>query len=360
MNKFKNIWQTFLLSIIVKLYKKRKIKSKLSLNKHSKILLIIFRDKSETILTTPLISTIKQNTDASISVLTSSDSNHIFANNPNLKQIIFNENNWLKKIELLTNVNTQEFDLIINSNEQFNWDEIFWTSLVKSKFKIGFNGVEDKIFTHLVSKINISSNHFVDRSLQICESFDFNVEKKNLNLVYFPTQTSLCEIDNYLSKSFNFKKLVVVINISGSDSRNALDCDNYKNLIKYINNYEVNLIISAQQNELELADNIADGREQIYFYDDFDRYSALISKADFIFTHDSFSIQLAAAFRKPIFCLFSYNNNNELIRVPYNSDFDFVSSDKRDFSDLNYGKVLNSFIPYFDYVYERYCNNLFT
>jgi hypothetical protein len=43
-----------------------------------------------------------------------------------------------------------------------------------------------------------------------------------------------------------------------------------------------------------------------------------------------------------------------MINVPYKSDFDFVLTDKPKLSDISYGKVLNSFVPYFDHIYENY------
>jgi len=48
-----------------------------------------------------------------------------------------------------------------------------------------------------------------------------------------------------------------------------------------------------------------------------------------------------------------------MINVPYNSDFDFAITDSKKLSDISYGKVLNSFVPYFEYIYEEYNNSKF-
>lgn len=336
------------------MFSKNKSDSKIYLNNKSRILLIILRNKSESLLITPLIKLISNTTNAEISVIVNEDNEIIFANNSFVSEIFLIENKITSQFLQIKNLRKFNFDIIINSNENYNEAEIIYSALIKSKFKIGFNNVYNKIFSHLIPKLNPVTNHFVDRILNICESFEFEIDKSNLNLFYQPSNISYEDVDRFLLAVFNSNKLYVILNISDEIHNNFWGIDNYKKLIRFIKNYDVNIIITSLQKDIDYADKISDGKEKIFFSDDFDKFAALISRSNFIFTLDNFTLQLASAFKIPVFCLFGKTTNNELIRVPYISDFDFIRSDENDLSDLHYGKVLNSFIPYFDFVFENF------
>ncbi|MBK7106746.1 MAG: hypothetical protein IPH62_15840 [Ignavibacteriae bacterium] len=338
----------------IKLSSKKKSNSNILLNSNSKILIIILKNKSESLLITPLIKLIYEKTNAEISLIVNIENEIIFSNNPYINKIFIAENDVSAKIFQIGKLNKIKFDIIINSNENYEDNEIFYTSLIKANFKVGFKNIYDKIFTHLVDKLNPATNHFVDRILNICEVFEFEIDKSKLNLLYQPLDNSYEEVDRFLLTVFNSSKMFVILNVSDEIQNNFWGIDNFKKLIKYIKNYDTNIIITSLQKDIENTDKISEGKEKIFFSDDFDKYAALISRSNFIFTLDTFTLQLASAFKKPVFCLFGKSINNELIRVPYISDFDFVRSEENDLSDLHYGKVLNSFIPYFDYVYENF------
>ncbi|MCW8850496.1 MAG: hypothetical protein OQJ81_11000, partial [Melioribacteraceae bacterium] len=130
--------------------------------------------------------------------------------------------------------------------------------------------------------------------------------------------------------------------------------DNYKRLLKFLKNYNINVIISASIDDIESAEILGTNNNIIFYDSEFDIFSELVRNVNFIFSPDSYLIQLAAAFKIPIFCLFVQHKNNEMINVPYNSDFDFAITEKNALSDISYGKVLNSFVSYFDFIYEKY------
>ncbi len=358
MDKFKIYFEILFLKIISTIFRKTKQNNLILLNSNSNILLLITGNKSEALLKTPLIRLIKRSTNANIQILANEGNYSIFNNNPDIQKIHLSKKTLINIINHVRQLNKNYYDVIINCNEKYNLFEILYATLIRSNFKLGFKNIQDKIFTHLIEKPNPNSHHFVDRILQLSEKFNFSIDKSNLNLTYFPNSDAEEIIDKFLISVFDTNKMIVLINISSEINKNYWDVDNYKRLLKYIKNYDVNIIITSSEKDILIADKISLGKEKIYFSDDLDKFAALVSKSNFIFTPNSFILQLSAVFKKPVFCLFTKEDNNELLRVPYTSDFDFISSETNDFSDLHFGKVLNSFIPYFDYVYESFKKNI--
>lgn len=354
MNYLKKYLKIITTIVITNLVSKKKSNKKIPLNENSNVLIFILKNKSESLLITPLLQLIYENTKANISVLANENNEIIFKNNPYVNSIIICEKDFSKQIFQSFLLRKNKFDVLINCSENINETEILFSSLVSSKYKIGFNNISDKTFSHIVDKLNIISNHYVDRILQLCEVFEFTVDKSRLNILYKTNKVYDEDIDKYILSQFSYTKLLAIINISGEVNNTFWGIDNYKKLIKYLKNYEVNIIVAFEQNNIEEAEKISDGKENIFLTNEFDKYASLISKSNFVFTVDSFTLQLAASYKKRVFCLFPKQKSNELIRVPYISDFDFVTSEKDDLSDLHYGKVLNSFIPYFDFVYEDF------
>lgn len=357
MEKIKIYFKDLFLKIIVRIFSKIKLNNNILLNINSNVLILVPGDKSEALLTTPLIRLIKRNTKANIYILSNERNFDVFFNNPDIQKNILSQNIFRKIIGHVNQLNKNSYDVSINCNEKYNVNEILYSALLKSKFKVGFKNIEDGIFTHLIEKRKPISHHYVDRIFALAEVFNFAIDKSNINLVYNPASDTEDEVDKFLLSVFDSNKMTVLINISSEINDHFWNIDNYKRLIKYIKNYDVNIIISSGEKDILLADKISTENEKIYSVDDLDKFAALVSKSDFIFTPNSFVLQLCAVFRKPVFCLFTNEENNELLRVPYTSDFDFMISEGDDFRDLHFGKVLNSFIPYFDYVYENYQRN---
>jgi len=213
---------------------------------------------------------------------------------------------------------------------------------------------DDNLFTHKLQQLNINTTHVVDRILNLTEPLEMEHDKADLNIFYKTSAESQKIISDYLIKHDLSYKLTALINISNNLKIGFWGIDNFKNIIKYLRNYNLNIVLIASLDDIEIAEKIADSKHLIFYNTDFDIYAELIKNSNFVFSPDSFTVQLAAAYKIPVFCLFVQHNTTEMINVPYNSDFDFALTDKDNLKHISYGKVLNSFIPYFEYVYERY------
>jgi ADP-heptose:LPS heptosyltransferase len=206
--------------------------------------------------------------------------------------------------------------------------------------------------------LEVNKSHIVDRILELTKPFELSYNKTDLNIFYKTSEKSKKNIEDFLIKNDLMYKFNAIINVSNNPKIGFWGVDNYNNLIKYLHNYDISVIVVSSIEDIEIAEKISDKNNILFYNTELDIYAELIKNSDFIFTPDSFTIQLGAAFKIPTFCLFVQHKESEMINVPYNSDFDFALTEKNNLKNISYGKVLNSFVPYFEYVYERYQRNI--
>jgi len=313
---------------------------------------------TDSLLCTPFIKILKDNTNAEVDLLSVKANSVIFQNNIYISRVIESEAGFFKLIKLIGNLRKSCYDAVIDLNENFSKKGAFTIGLLNSNFKIGLSKENNGLLTHIVPELNRIKVHKVDRMLNLAKPFEFSYSTKDLNIISTTTQESDKIVLQFMKDNNIAGKLLVCINISNDDNTSAWGIDNFKSIVKYISDYNVNIIVTSSIYEVTRADKIAESGYYTYYNTDFITYSSLIKFSDFIFTPDSYTVHLAAAFKKPVFILFKQNKPNEMLKVPYNSDFDFVQNSNDGLSNLSYGKVLNSFIPYFDYVFERFSNKI--
>ncbi len=355
MKSFTEYIKDILLKIFLKVFKGKNNSLPIEKNYCKNILITNFGSIQEILSLTPLINVIKKHLNCNITLIIDSKSKDALNNNSDIDfMILWNENflEKLKKIIFLLKIN---FDVIIDSDEivKTRYSPLI-TALAKVKYKIGFVGIYDKLLTHKISKAPINSVHLIDRYLKLLEPLAIDFSTSNTNIVYSPKDETKNNYEEFLIKHNMLYKFRFFLNISGKENIGCWEKDNFKRLLRYLKNYDIIVIIGTSISDFDIAKNISDGKFQIFVNDNIDQIAEVIRNSDFIFSPDSFSIQLGAAFEIPTFCLFVQHNSVEMINVPYKSDFDFVLTEKPKLNDISYGKVLNSFIPYFDYVYENY------
>ncbi len=336
-------------------FRKKKVKKRITLNSNYNVLLILKGSVSDALMTTPFIKILQQNSKATTLILTNKKNTEIFNHNFDIEKVFNFSDNIPESIKLLYKLKIKNFDVIINLNEEFDRQTSLIIGLLKTNYKIGFSNITPKLLTHPIENSEKFANHKVDRLLKLTEAFDFIYTKKGLNIFYETQKKSDENLKNFLHEKNVKDKLLVCINISTyEENKINWKTENYIKIVKYLSEFELDIIVTSSIYDIELAEKISVKNSHTFYNTDFDEYAALIKYSDFIFTPDSFTVHLAAAFKKPVFILF--NEGDEMLHVPYNSDFDFVLNEKDNLSKLSYGKVLNSFIPYFEYVFERYGN----
>ena len=274
-----------------------------------------------------------------------------------MDEIIICEEGFSFLIQNIIHLRNKGIDLVLNTQEDINSKQQYVLGSVKANYKIGFRNSEDNLLTHKITKLSKSKYHRVDRALSLLDSFNFIIDKSELNYFYKSSDKSIRTIEDYIVKNDLTYKMTVLLNVSNKEQFGFWGIVNFQKLIKYISNYDVNTIVTAAIEDIEVAERISNGNHLIYYNNDFDIYSELVKKSDLVISPDSFTIQLASAFKIPVFCLFTQKETPEMMNVPYNSDFDFAISDKPKLESLSLGNVLNSFVPYLEFVYKQYLEN---
>ena len=358
MNFQKNISTSFILKIILKVFSQKSRTDKIPHHPNFNILVITSGSIQEVLSVTPLIGILYKNVSISTSLLVDYESSHVVEKSQYLNKIFLLKNNLLERTKLLISLKRNKFDVIIDTTENIT-NEFIPTivSLLSSNYKIGYYGIYDKIFTHKISRPPINQTHMIDRYLKLIEPFNLEFSKSDVNISYEPPELCKSEVEDYNIKHDLIFKFKLLINISNEKNLGLWNTDNYKRLIRFFKNFNLHITIGSSTTDYKQAEQISDGKYTIIYHDEFDRYASIIKKSDFVFSPDSFTVQLAGAYHVPAFCLFVQHETFEMINVPYNSDFDFALTEKSSLKDISYGKVLNSFIPFFDYVYEKFQKN---
>ena len=345
---------SILYKIFLKLFSKKKQSKKIYSSEKLNILLIQFGSLKEALIVTPLIKVLQTNINCSINLLATKNNESAFLNNGCISNIFLQEKEPLNFVKSIINLYRNNFDVIIDLHEHLNKDASVIMGLLNANYKVGFSKEDVNLLTHIIFLQNPNRVHIVDRILSLTDAFEIYYSKADLNIMFNTNEPAKKTIEEYLIKHDLTHKFKVMINISADLGVGFWGQDNYKKLIKYIEDYKVNVIISASINDIETAELLSNNKHIIYYNTDFEIFAELVKNVDFIFSPDSFLVQLAAAYKIPIFCLFVQHKTAEMINVPYNSDFDFALTEKQNLADISYGKVLNSFISYFEYIFEKF------
>ena len=343
-----------LFNIFLFLFRKKAETSKIYSPVPLNLLLIQFGTIQQTLSITPLITVLSKKLNCTITVLCNKHNLPVFNNNQYIHNSLILDSDQFGSLKTLRKLYKNKYHVLIDTHELINRDASFIVGLLRSKYKIGFRKSDNKLYTHTIDIKDKNKVHIIDRILDIADAFEIYFSKSDLNVYYSPSLNNQKVVEDYIIKHDLNYKLKAIINLTGNNGIGFWGIDNYKKLIKYLENYNINIILTASIDDIEIAESLGNDKHLIFYDSEFDIFSELVRNVDFIFSPDSYVIQLAGTFRIPIFCLFVKHKNNEMINVPYNSDFDFALTEKNSLSDISYGKVLNSFVPYFDFIYESY------
>jgi len=354
LNKIKKILSDLLFKIFLAIFQQKPNNQKIHFYYPAKILIIGFGDIQHALVTTPLLQVIKNNYNAFLSVLGHKENIVVFNPNTFIINAILCEDGIISLFKQIIKLNREKFDLIIDTHETLSRRASIIIGILNAKYKIGFIKGNEKLLSHKLPLLNPNKTHIVDRLLHLTKPLEMDYTVADLNILYQTSSKSKEIIQEYSIKNDLIYKFTALINLSNNYKLGFWGVDNYKKLMKYLNNYNINIIVTASLEDIEIAEKVNDKNQQIFYNTDFDIYAELVNHSNFVFSPDSFTVQLAAAYKIPIFCLFVQQKTAEMINIPYNSDFEFALTEKDNLKHISYGKVLNGLVPYFEYVYETY------
>ncbi len=325
----------------------KKSNDKITLNKDSSILLLCFESVEFAFATTPLIKILKERTDCTLDILTIPENHLAFINNDYIEEIIlFSEEN-----KVIPKLDSKNYNVIIDTNFENILEASSLISKLKIKYKISFNKTEEKLYTHVINRNN--NIHIIDELLLLADIFSFDYSKSDVAIQYKPELSARQFVVNFIIQNkLDTTKPLVGINIS-SENDNFWGIDRFRKIIKYLSNYDVNVIILRHPIDKEKAEEITRSNSVIFNNTSYNQFAAMITELDFLFTPDSSAVQIASSKKITMFILYIKKESANKW-CPYNSNYDCVITETENYDKLSYGKTLNSFIPLFENFITQY------
>jgi len=341
----KNIFLSFLLF----LNRKNKLaKEKYSIEPGAKILFVRLNRIGDALVVTPLLSEIKNKTDAEVYILASQANRMVFEDCPCVSKVIVFEKGLKGFLILLKLIEEEKFSAIVDLHDDVSTTVSFLIALAKVPLKFGLRKSNSRIFTHTVEKVDAAKSHVIERNLALLKLFNLNYDKEKINIVYKPKKESFSKVDNYLERKFKEKKFLIGINISAGSEARFWGVEQYRQLLSFFKTYDANVLLLSTTRDLKHAIHIATKNEPIFYSPSFDEFSAMISKLNFLFTPDTSTVHLASAFRVPMFGIYVQYNTNDLPWTPYQSKHEIVITREPNFLNLSFEDVIPKLKPFIE------------
>ncbi|MBL1211918.1 MAG: lipopolysaccharide heptosyltransferase family protein [Ignavibacteriae bacterium] len=346
---FKNIF----LRILLILYRAPKSESKLNLTAESKILFIRLNRIGDALVTTPLLSAVKNKSECIIHVLADKKNHFVFQNNSDIEKVIVFEKGFSGINKFRKLVKSEQYDVIVDLHDDVSTTVSFLAALSGIRHRLALKKENYKIYTDTIEKLNPSKFHVIDRLLVLTKILNIDIENFDTNVVYQPKTDSVDAVEKYLLSLFKNKNYLVGINISaGSDAR-FWGVERFKKVVNSLKKYNASLILISAEKDLDYAEQISQNEIPVFCDPDFDRFAALVSKLDFLFTPDTSIIHLASAYNVPVFGLYVKYNTDDVIWYPYKSEYESVITTEPNFDNLNYEDAERKFLIFFEKQFDK-------
>jgi ADP-heptose:LPS heptosyltransferase len=347
MKKFEIFLKNILLRLLLFIsFTQRKSLVKFSPDQNTKILFIRLNRIGDALVTTPLLHQIKKNKGCSIFVLADKKNHFVFENCPDVDEVILYEKGIGKIRRLNKFIKKNNIEIIVDLHDDVSTTVSFIIWLTKAKYKFGLRKLNEKLYTKTVERLDPTKYHVIERTLEFTRLFGFQPDYSDARISYKIKNSSLEFAEKNITSLKN--KFLIGINISaGSDAR-YWGINNFKQLIKIISEYNVNVVLFSTESKYSDAKQIADERFIYPITNDFDIFAAGISKLDMLFTPDTSVVHVASMFKIPVFGIYVHYNTDEMIWSPYHTDFDCVITKEPTFKNLHFDEVTKKFIPFFE------------
>jgi len=351
MKKIEQLLKNILLKILLLLSRQRK-EAELNFNSNSNILFIRLNRIGDALVTTPLFRIIKNKLDCGIYVLADKKNHFIFRGNPFVDEVIIFDKSIHSFSKINNLVKEKNIDTIIDLHDDVSATVSFLLKFAKVKRVLGLRKFNRKLYTNTVERIDAEKYHVIERILEICRLLKIEYSKSDVRVQYYPSDSSLNFADKYISSINPDNNFLLGINISAGSIARFWGIENYKALLKLLQNYNLKIILFTTQSMHNLASEIIDEKFIYPVNEDFNIFAAGISKLNFLFTPDTSAVHIASANNIPVFGLYVKYNTNDMIWAPFNTPFECVVTEGPTLKNVTLNEVKQKFIPFL----ERFLN----
>ena len=337
----------FLLMILAGNRPKQRIKS-IPKDSVKKILLIRLNRIGDALVTTPLLSLLKNNLNCSIDILADKKNYFIFEGNPSVDNLYIFKKGLKGFHEFVKTDKSNGYDLIIDAHDDVSTTVTFLIELARSKYKLGLEKKNSSIFTTTVPRPDSTKVHVVERISSLAKALGIDYKKEQLRIVYPLKNESKQFAKEFIDKNNLREKFLIGINISaGSDAR-FWGIERFTKLVNYFKNFDVSILLLTAEKDLDKAMEIsASSGAPLFMSNDFNRFASMISMLDFLFTPDTSVVHLASAYQIPLFGIYVKYQTDDIIWYPYNCKYDAVVTTEPDFTNLSFDSVIKKLDPFF-------------
>jgi ADP-heptose:LPS heptosyltransferase len=326
-----------------------------SYDKSSKLLFIRLNRIGDALATTPLLKAVKETLGCRIDVLADRKNHFIFRNNPFIDNVIV-FNKGLKGFrETINMVRREKYNAVIDLHDDVSTTVTFLLALCHSPAIIGLKKENAIVFSHTVDKPDPSKSHIVERTMQIGKLLGVSIPLSEAFINFFPDKQAEARASDFAEKNFLKDKFILGINISAGSQARYWGTDNFISLISEMKKLNIQLLLLSSPQEKGTAIEIAE-KSGILYYETpkFDDLAAIVAKFDLLFTPDTSIVQLASAYRVPLFGLYVKYNTENMIWSPYNTDYDCVITTESTLENMSFNDVFPKFKSFLDkYLYAK-------
>ncbi len=348
MKEFEIFIKNLLLKLLLLLNPQKKNNSAEVFNNSSKILFIRLNNIGDALVTTPLIGEIKKQTGCSVYILADRKNHFIFSHNKDVDFVWKFEKGIAGFFRILKKINNENFNAIVDLHDDVSTTVSFLLAMCKTANKFGLEKSNKKIYTKTIPKLNTVNHHVIERNAELGKLLNLQINNKDLNVVYTPKPESFQKVDEYIKEKFKDKKYLLGVNISAGGDARFWGVENYKKLLAFLKQYDVNVLLLTLMRDIKAAYEIAGYDQPVYQTPSFDEFAAMISKLDFLFSPDTSTIHLASAFEVPVFGIYVKYNTQDMIWSPYKSDFDCVVTLKPTLKNMTFEEVRDKLKPFLE------------
>lgn len=322
-----------------------------STNNFSKILFIRLNRIGDALVTTPLLHLIKKKLNSKIYILADKKNYFAFDNNEDIDSVLVFQKGLKGIRQVLRFIKNENIQTIVDLHDDVSTTVSFLTALGKTQNKFALEKENKNIYTKTIPKPDPKKNHVVDRILEISKLFGIKKDDEEIRILYNSRVESKENARSFIKKHFNEKKFLIGINISAGSSARFWGIKNYKSLVNFLSNYDLNIILLCAPNNLNLAEQISN-KNIIFYSESFDKFASMIFELDMLFTPDTMAVHLAAVYKIPVFGVYVHDTE-DIIWSPYNSEFDYVSTKENNLKNITFEEVKEKFKPFLESIWQE-------
>jgi len=315
---------------------------------NTKVLFIRLNRIGDALVSTPLIDLLKKKTDCKIFVLADKKNHFVFSNNPNINEITIFQKGLKGFIAILKFIKNNEIDILVDLHDDVSTTVTYIVALANVNYKFGLNKINKEIYSHIVPRLDASTNHIIDRILKLTELFNISYSKDEIKIGYYPKDENIRYANQIIDNKFSEKKFLLGINISAGSKARFWGVEKFIEIIDCVKKYNINIILFSELKDYNKAKSIIDENFIYPVSKDFDKFVAGVLCVDLLFSPDTSVVHIASIKRIPVFGLYVKFNTKDMIWSPYNTSFEYVITEESTLKNISVDEVKEKFIPFLE------------